>query len=853
MKRPLIIFLMLFLLLESFPSPSTIAEEKTTYNILVLNAYHYGYEWTDNQTIGLSSTLSEEFPNALIYIEYLDWKRFPDEDVIEQSYKLYEEKYKDIPIDLILTTDDMGLSFALNYREALFNNAPIVFSGILEHTATEIIGNQKNVTGVYEKMNPSGALELLKTLQPEVNRIYVVHDQSESGLRTAETFYLALESFDINNKYEVVDLSNLTFNELIDKVKSFEANSAIMMISYNISIDGQVQNPEIFGEQLTAVSSVPVYSIDEFLLGHGIIGGTFLSGVLQGEELAKLGIQILKGTSADSLPHIDKATVYSAVDEDALIKYNLDKSKLSEEVKIINEHISFFEAYKSLVLTTILIITILLLSIIILMINSQIRKKAQQEVLEQKTELQLLYDQLAASEEELKAQNDELQKYQTHLEYSADHDSLTQLPNRRYLEKYTKELLDNETRANLIYAIIYIDIDNFKFINNTYGHAFGDQVLKWVSKRILQLNTEHFVARLGGDEFILIANITTKNIEDHVSNILTMLTNSLNHPIQIDKETITITTSMGYTIYPIDGKTFDELIVQADISMLNAKKGGKSTFRHYSKSMSDKLENDFIILSHLREAYEKKELSLYFQPQIDIQTEQIVGFEALLRWNSKELDYVPPNRFIPIAESSGLIIQIGGCVIELATLFALKMKELLKDPFKVSINISVVQLLENNFAESLIQTIKSFNLDPSYFQIEITESLMIDYNDLVIKRLNEIEKSGISISLDDFGTGFSSLTYLHRLPLNELKIDKFFVDSILTSPKHPALLDTIINLAKNLNLKVVAEGVEEEAQMNYLKKKGCDIIQGYYYSKPLPIEEVIVYCKEKRFANKYLN
>ncbi|PKM58521.1 MAG: hypothetical protein CVU98_00625 [Firmicutes bacterium HGW-Firmicutes-3] len=842
MKKIILVFLSLFLLLLA-SSYTNASEASRSQNILIINAYHFTYEWTLNQNQGLIEVLNTHYPNAIIYTEFLDWKRFPEISLLEENRQFLKNKYKDVPIDLILTTDDMGLIFALDSRLEFFHDAPIVFSGIIGSTAIDILGGANNVTGVYEEMDPEGALRLIARLQPDVKKIHLIHDTSESGQRTANAFYDALSRFG-SDFYEIDNLSHLSFNDLLLEVTTFEKDSAIMMISYNRSIDGLIETPEHFGRLISSASVVPVYSIDEFLLGTGITGGTFLSGQLQGQELGKLAIQILEGQQADNLEHVKEATVYTAVDEDQLNRFGLDKNALSEDIEILNEQFSFFETYSELVLTIEIILGIMSLFIFLLIVGIRKYRISEKKILHQKNNLQILNEQLTSSEEELIAQNNALLSYQLNLEHEAYHDAMTSLPNRNFLNQHFDQMVLSSNNQTQKTALVFVDLDNFKYINNTYGHPFGDRVLKVIAVRLKDFKESTFTIRLNGDEFILLIPIRQDDTEAYLFQVMNSLKNLFIRPVHIDDQNIRLTSSIGYSIFPDDGQDLDELLIQADMAMYHAKKTGKSTYRHYEHQMGDKMENDYILVSHLRKAYENKELALNFQPQIDSKTHKIVGFEALLRWNSSELGNVSPLKIIPLAESSGLILPIGQCVLEQAIRFALDMLDYMEEPFLVSVNISVIQLLEASFVDDLIETLASYELEPAYLQLEITESILIESYDVILGKLMKLQAHGISLSLDDFGTGYSSLSYLQQLPLAELKIDKKFIDEITHPNTDYILIDSIIMLAQALNLKVVAEGVEKELQAQYLEAKGCHVIQGYYYGKPMTEKEIILYCKD---------
>jgi diguanylate cyclase (GGDEF)-like protein len=465
------------------------------------------------------------------------------------------------------------------------------------------------------------------------------------------------------------------------------------------------------------------------------------------------------------------------------------------------------------------------------------------KVSEQKVELQELNEQLMVSEEELRAQNDDLQTYQIQLKHDAYHDYLTNLPNRLYLKEKLHNLIVASKDQSLNFALITIGLDNFKFINNTYGHRYGDLILINFSERLKSLSMTDFPSRLSGDEFTLLLPIEHADKDAYIYKMLSIIKKTLMNSFMIENDEIQLTSSIGYSIFPDDGTTFEDLLVQADMAMYQAKKNGKSTFRHYNPNMSTSIENDYLLISHLKNAYEQKELTLHFQPQVNVKTNSVVGFEALLRWYNSDLGHISPSKVIPLAEASGLIIPIGHCIIEQSLQFILEMLDVMDTEFTVSINISVIQLLELNFVQDLIDLVESYEVEPSLIRLEITESVLIESYDIILTKLNYLKSYGFTLSLDDFGTGYSSLSYLQTLPINELKIDKQFIDEILITDKSHFLLDTIIDLAHKLNLTIVAEGVEHLQQAEYLSERGCHIMQGFYFSKPAITKDVILYCQ----------
>lgn len=810
-------------------------------NVVIIHAYHYGYNWTYNNNEGAREVILEAYPDANIYTEFLDWKRFPEQALLNQKVDEFQIKYKDIDVDLLLTTDDMGLAFALAHRADLFNEAPVAFSGIIEHTAYEIIGDEQDVTGVYESMSPEGAYELVRLLQPEVQHLIFIHDLSESGLRTSEVFKQAAE-IEINASYTFEDWHDKPFYEIIKDVSLLEADSAIMFFSYSRSSDGIVKSAETFAKEISEASTVPMYSNAEELLGNGITGGTFLSGVLQGGALGNLGVQILAGEDPDNIPHVSEATVYSGVDEVQLRRFHLEKDLLPLTVVIYNERFSFIKAYWRLVLGTGVILLGLVALIAVLVHHQLALRFSRNEVLGQTYKLQGLYEKLQGSEEELRVQNEKMENHQEHLEFQAFHDHLTGLPNRVSLNLYVKKLFTKVNAAGRKAVVVFIDLDNFKFVNNTYGHKFGDDVLVNISERLSTLHEGVFAARIGGDEFVIIKDYEPELELKLINDFLKRVDLNISRPMHIGEEQVIVKASIGFSIYPDDGGDYDQLIVEADTAMLQAKKDGKAKTRKYKEGMSHAYQNEYIMIKSLKDAYANDEFYLVYQPIMIADGSKVASFEALVRWKSPDHGQVPPNVFVPLAETSGLMIPIGYYIIDQALAFAKDICKSPEDMAVVSINISVVQFYEEDFVQVLLQKISDIGLQPNNIQIEITESVMIESYSWLIEKLVFLREKGIFIALDDFGTGYSSLAYLHKLPIDKLKIDKEFVDDIVDEFTKTPLIDATITLASSFGMEVVAEGVELQGQLNYLRRKGCSLIQGYYFSRPLSREDALAYC-----------
>ena len=426
-----------------------------------------------------------------------------------------------------------------------------------------------------------------------------------------------------------------------------------------------------------------------------------------------------------------------------------------------------------------------------------------------------------------------LKKEQEELYKLSTQDSLSGLYNRLSLLDKVNWLIAQSQREKKRFAVVFIDLDDFKNINDTRGHDFGDKVLQQVSQMLLESVRENdIVARFGGDEFVVVLT----DIEDDITivNVLERIKQMFSKPIEIEKSSYTITASMGVAIYPKDGEDISTLLKNADIAMYTSKEEGKNTYHFFTESLNRLIEEKVRISKLMREGLQKGYFELYYQPKVDIATNRIVGCEALIRLHDPKGDIIPPDKFIPIAESNGFIIPLGEWIIKEAATQIQKWEKSELGNIKISINISGVQFHDVNLFKTLQKSITK--IDPQNLDIELTESVLMKESEEKVELIERIKKLGVSFSLDDFGTGYSSLSYLKKIPFDTIKIDKSFIDD-LQKPKEGEFVRLIIDIAKNLELEVVAEGVETQEQLEILKKMECDIYQGYLCSKPLPANE----------------
>lgn len=428
------------------------------------------------------------------------------------------------------------------------------------------------------------------------------------------------------------------------------------------------------------------------------------------------------------------------------------------------------------------------------------------------------------------------QNYEEQLAHLAYHDSLTGLPNRELLNMRLNQEINQAKKNGGGLAVILIDLDRFKLINDSLGHQAGDQLLQHVSSFLWsRIHGTDTVARLGGDEFvILLPDISSSDeVEELAQNLLEIF----RRPFVLDGQEVFITSSIGISRYPEDGDTVAQLLKCADMAMYAAKEQGRNKFQIYDENMHRHATHRLSLETNLRKALENGELLLFYQPQIEFQTGLVTGMEALIRWHSPENGWVGPGEFIPVSEDNGLIVPIGYWVLEEGCRQAQDWSKRLNADLKLSVNVSVRQLLQPDFVENVKRIIKEAGFEPSRLCLEVTESTAIQNIDITLNVLNALSEFGISISLDDFGTGYSSLSSLKRLPIDIIKIDQSFVRDMTNDQDDAAIVSAIIAMSRSLQIKVVAEGVENEKQYSILKNQGCNGFQGFYKSPPIPADQ----------------
>lgn len=483
----------------------------------------------------------------------------------------------------------------------------------------------------------------------------------------------------------------------------------------------------------------------------------------------------------------------------------------------------------------VLILIILLINIRRRTVAERMAKQAKEKLEESYQELETAYEEVTSTQKALSIKYEELKKSEEKNKKLAYTDYLTELPNRTAFTEMLERIIVTLRKEEVI-GLLYVDLDNFKNINDTLGHSYGDELLIDVAHRLSQVMDENdYLARFGGDEFIVLTqNIEELGIyEDKIKKIQKVFS----YPFVLCLKEFFVTVSIGITFAPRDGKTTQSLIKNVDAAMYAAKEMGKNTYRYFDESINKKLMEKIEIQSELRKAIENEEFELYYQAQIDLHTESIVGFEALIRWNHPKNGLISPGGFISIAEETGLIVPIGKWVM----LEACRQLRIWEDKgykdLQMAVNLSARQFINSDIVSLVDEIISETKINPNNLELEITETVALDNIDYAIDTISKLKDIGVKFSLDDFGTGYSSMNYLKKLPVNNLKIDKSFLDTVMENKNDQKIVSTIISLAQTMDLVVIAEGVESKAQAKFLKYSNCDKAQGFLYSKPVSKEE----------------
>lgn len=773
----------------------------------------------------------------------------------------------------------MNIRSRLTLMIIVLLNAVIIITGLFSYSrSTEIISN----------LIQNAAIELTKSQDQMISELIEKEINLLAPL-ASDTNVLALLA-DQKNPYRIDSVNNLMIKFAENKpnlLGVFLNNTAGISLATNNTSEVGMDLSDRHYHKRTVATQAPIISetlvskfqgLQIFVATHPVFSpstGAFLGYVASAIRSDSMAVHLkgMKLNGADSsyaylidengniIYHPDTKKIGHPVDSPeirdmmtdmqngrksspAIVQYSINSRNMigacslngrTKWMLVIVGNMDEFEApIKSL--TTVIVLFCVLITVITSIVGYFLARQISNPIiksLESKNEeLTGLYEEISASEEELHQQLDELNAHRATILEMAYHDSLTRLANRTlFIERLNTYISDSE-QSSAQFAVAFLDLDNFKRINDTLGHSIGNDLLVETSKRLVNgIGADDFIARLSGDEFSIVFSNWKSTPE--IIPFLDMIMELFAEPFNIKNKTINLTVSMGISIYPKDGTTVEELLKNADTAMYKAKDLGKNTYQFFTESMRSELLHKTELERMLRKAIDHSEFSLVYQPQYSAETGKLRGFEALLRWNSSELGWIKPLDFIPIAEESGLIVPIGTWVLKTACMMCRKIIAEYHVPIVMSVNISAVQIKHPRFYDTVMTCIHDSGIDPANLELEVTESIFIGNDHNSYSALWKVKESGIGLAMDDFGTGYSSLSYLRVLPISLLKIDKSFIQEIGHSSEKDSLTEAIISLAQKLNIKTLAEGVETREQLNYLAKSGCDYLQGFYLSVPL--------------------
>lgn len=842
------ILCMILLILTITVSIKTVAETNVDLSdkrVLFISSYSSSFNTFYSQLEGLKAVLDET--GIIFEVECMDSKRFYTEENLNNFYVSLKYKIEHgEPYDVIIVGDDNALDFVIEHEE-LFPTQPIIFLGINDVEKAKEIAKDPRFSGVYENTSILETVELAKDLMPNARRVIGIADNTVTGQVVADIFETIGEEQD-DLTWDILDFSDMTFEEYEVELLKISSDDIVLLLAAHTDVTGTTISFEEGVKKTLRNLEQPVFTLYDFGLGTGLIGGDVVSFYEQGHFAGEITYQILTGKDSSTFGAVENQTV-KMFDYEILEAYDIPIRKLPTDVIYINKEESFFLTVIPYLLIGPLIILVEGGLIAYLRRNIYKRKIAEKELLAKREELIDSNDELITMNEEMSAANEELidsnEKLSDAVEVIEDQkkeimdliymDTLTNRKNRRAITELIQDWFEEEDRRYL-YAILFLDVDNFKLINDTYGHDFGDRVIIETGSRISTIETDMIqFGRFGGDEFLIAYKDKDLN---RFSAFLTKLENLFRTPFVIQERSIFLTVSIGVAIYPIHGNSQAELIKKADMALYKAKEAGKNRAVIFNLKMNEDVEDKVLFQSHLRKDFANRKFYLNYQPVYDVKERRYVGAEALIRWKNAELGQVSPLKLIKVSEDIGLIVEIGNWVMEEACKFAKSLNEKSDYDLTIAINVSTVQLMHPDFLESLSNIIKNTEVDVKHISLEMTETTLFDLtgeNQFVIPKLKEM---GVIIALDDFGTGFSSLSYFKNIPANVLKIDKIFIDHIGENDSDRFTVKTMIDLAHHNGLEVIAEGVETTDQLEVLMGLDCDIIQGYYYSKPLMKDEV---------------
>ncbi|MBS7528600.1 EAL domain-containing protein [Fusibacter paucivorans] len=844
MKRCVLSMTVLFVVFMSLQMGAAFANHKHT--ILFISSYNSRFPTFFLQIEGLKHNLPKD--SFIIDLEFMDAKRFNDSDNENSFYKRLAYKLnKDNPYDLVIVSDDNALRFALAHQSELFSDIPIVFLGVNDHDLVVSMRDNPMVTGVFEHASIDRTITLATELMPEATDLYAIVDDTLSGQGDLAV-YNSLSSLFPSLTFHTIDLRQMTFEMLSNRLEVLKPTDIVILLSAYDDSSGKTISFDDIMEIMNAHAAVPIFHLYEHGVGDGLIGGCIISHMAQGEAAGVIANDLLtKELTPADIPVLMESPNTYMLDYEIVKNHDLSTDSLPEDIIWLNRVESFWETYFNLIVTITCIFMALLFFLSYLLYYIKKAKDIENHLQERSEELKDLYEELSASEEELRVQNEELMVTQSQLkkqrselirkqkliEDYAYYDFLTHLPNRYSLKMDIHKLLERQSPTGIKGAIFFIDFDNFKYVNDNFGHSYGDALLIEISKRLeKQLLDNGKVYRLGGDEFV--AMVDSSCDYETIDFIAKRLVDSFQTPMTIHDNAFLVTFSMGIAMIPIHGSDFDSLIGAADLAMYEAKNAGKNGYKFFDESASAQPAQRNALKRELNHAIAENEMTLNFQPIYTREGAKIRFAEAMLRWHSST-GFVPPQKFLPIVHELGVMSLLTKYVFS----EVLDLSTILNSSEKVTyvnINISNDEILSSILIAEVEQLLSKSHVDPQLICLEVSEALIESNFDMVQKQITALSRLGFRIIIDNFGAEYLSLNYLKKLPIDFVKMDITMFSDLSANEK---MLSSLINILRELNILIIIKNVESEVHLSYLNTFDYDYIQGHYFSYPVGRDRLI--------------
>ena len=719
-----------------------------------------------------------------------------DKDGADLLVNVFKFRMEDGPkYDAIITGDDLSLDFVIGNRSELFDGIPVVFMGTTQIRHAQKSAENPLMTGSIEIRPIKETLDVAVMQNPSARYVTAIVDGSPLAYGDKEQFYSFALSYP-KYIFTTLDVNTMTFDALQKKISDAGDSTIFLYLSGLVDSNGmQCSLPEM--ESLVSKSAcVPVYTDFYGAVGDGFLGGLVTDPSESGRQTAALVSEILSGTDADSIPLSVNDKGRYLFDFSVAKKFSIDQSTFPDKAEWLNDMNGFWKENSQVLIALFLILfggILMTVVLAIIALRSRIIQK-------------------------------ELKTSRKQLEFMVSHDFLTGLPKIQTAHQIISEMVCSGSR----FSVVKINITNFKGINNAYTHGCGDAVLAKISSLLMKLDSnEYFVARDGSEFIIIYRKGYLSEVSKHFEHLRVTF---LNIPFAYNGVRFDINTKMGIFNVPVESTLSDDEILSAvNYALYVAKAGGKYKYVFFTDEMREKIRNTQEVVKILEEACENDGFEAFFQPQIDIDSGQIFGYESLCRLKNHTIS---PALFIPVAENNGLITRIGRIMTEKVVQQMASMRDDGIPLHRFAINYSAGQIVDTGYVNYLRSLLEKYDISPHMIEIEITESLYLGKDQDSASLFAQLEDLGVNLALDDFGTGYSSISYLTYVPVGVVKIDKTMVDIYLHDGKD-VLIENIINMVHSLGMKLIAEGIEEEWQYEKLKKFDCDVIQGYYFSKPM--------------------